>query len=50
MASRRDARLRGLYAVTPRLADTEALCSRVAQCLAGGASPRCAAMRAPSSS
>jgi len=38
MASRRDARLRGLYAVTPRLADTEALCSRVAQCLAGGAS------------
>lgn len=37
MASRRDARLRGLYAITPQLAHTEALCSRAARCLAGGA-------------
>lgn len=37
MTSRRQARLRGLYAVTPRLIDTRVLCSRVERCLAGGA-------------
>lgn len=36
MASERP-RLRGLYAVTPGLADTAALCARVRQALAGGA-------------
>ncbi len=37
MTSSRDPRLRGLYAITPRLADTEALCAKVSRCLAGGA-------------
>ncbi len=37
MTSRRDARLRGLYAITSQLTDTHALCARVARCLAGGA-------------
>ena len=37
MASERAARLRGLYAITPELADTRLLSERVAQCLAGGA-------------
>jgi thiamine-phosphate pyrophosphorylase len=36
MASERP-RLRGLYAITPEMADTEALCARVSACLAGGA-------------
>jgi thiamine-phosphate pyrophosphorylase len=37
MASERTARLRGLYAITPELDDTNLLAQRVAQCLAGGA-------------
>jgi thiamine-phosphate pyrophosphorylase len=37
MASDRAARLRGLYAITPELDDTEMLAERVALCLAGGA-------------
>ena len=37
MTSSRDARLRGLYAITPQLADTEALRVKVMRCLAGGA-------------
>jgi thiamine-phosphate pyrophosphorylase len=37
MKSERAARLRGLYAVTPAIADTADLCARVARCLAGGA-------------
>jgi thiamine-phosphate pyrophosphorylase len=37
MASERAARLRGLYAITPELADTRLLTERVAQALAGGA-------------
>jgi thiamine-phosphate pyrophosphorylase len=37
MASERAARLRGLYAITPELADTRLLAERVAQALAGGA-------------
>jgi thiamine-phosphate pyrophosphorylase len=37
MTSERGARLRGLYAITPEMADTGALCARVSQCLAGGA-------------
>lgn len=37
MKSERAARLRGLYAVTPDMADTADLCARVAKCLAGGA-------------
>jgi len=38
MTSDRAARLRGLYAITPVLADTHVLCDRVAQAVAGGAS------------
>ena len=38
MTSDRAARLRGLYAITPVLADTHVLCDRVAQVVAGGAS------------
>lgn len=38
MASERAARLRGLYAITPGLADTDVLCDRVARAVAGGAS------------
>jgi thiamine-phosphate pyrophosphorylase len=38
MRSERAARLRGLYAVTPEMADTKALAERVAKALAGGAS------------
>jgi thiamine-phosphate pyrophosphorylase len=38
MASERAARLRGLYAITPGLADTGVLCDRVARAVAGGAS------------
>ena len=37
MASERAAPLRGLYAVTPELEDTNLLAERVARCLAGGA-------------
>jgi thiamine-phosphate pyrophosphorylase len=37
MRSELAARLRGLYAVTPGLADTHTLCARVEQALAGGA-------------
>ena len=37
MASERPRSLRGLYAITPELADTEALAERVQRCLAGGA-------------
>jgi thiamine-phosphate pyrophosphorylase len=37
MASEPGARLRGLYVITPEMADTGALCARVSQCLAGGA-------------
>jgi len=37
MTSERAAPLRGLYAITPELDDTELLAGRVAQCLAGGA-------------
>jgi thiamine-phosphate pyrophosphorylase len=37
MTSERAARLRGLYAITPKLVDTGVLCDRVAQALAGGA-------------
>ena len=37
MTSDRRGRLRGLYAITPPLADTELLCARVARSLAGGA-------------
>ncbi|HUQ27519.1 MAG TPA: thiamine phosphate synthase [Usitatibacter sp.] len=37
MASERAAQLRGLYAITPELDDTNLLAERVAQCLAGGA-------------
>jgi len=38
MTSDRAARLRGLYAITPVLADTHVLCDRVAQVVAGGTS------------
>jgi len=38
MKSERAARLRGLYAVTPEIEDTKALCAGVARSLAGGAS------------
>ena len=37
MTSDRAARLRGLYAITPVLADTHELCDRVARVVAGGA-------------
>jgi thiamine-phosphate pyrophosphorylase len=37
MASERAAPLRGLYAITPELEDTNLLAERVARCLAGGA-------------
>ena len=37
MASERTAQLRGLYAITPELDDTNLLAERVARCLAGGA-------------
>jgi len=37
MGSERHARLRGLYAVTPGMADTALLCARASQCLEGGA-------------
>ena len=37
MRSERAARLRGLYAITPELADTRLLAERVTQALAGGA-------------
>lgn len=38
MRSERAARLRGLYAVTPQIEDTKALCAGVARSLAGGSS------------
>jgi thiamine-phosphate pyrophosphorylase len=37
MASERSQRLRGLYAVTPEIADTQRLADRVSACLEGGA-------------
>ena len=37
MASSRDARLRGLYAVTPQVEDTARLCRMVGEAIAGGA-------------
>ena len=37
MASERVRKLRGLYAITPEMADTAALCARVSRCLGGGA-------------
>jgi thiamine-phosphate pyrophosphorylase len=37
MASERAPRLRGLYAITPEMADTDALCAKVSRSLVGGA-------------